>query len=80
MNKRLINTAINNNALNKFRLITEVPNNVKDADLLRELAYFAEIHGQLDFAISLLERAAELRPGGKYILDALKSFKIKRLK
>tara|TARA_R110001583_G_scaffold195533_1_gene375559 strand:- start:101 stop:1432 length:1332 start_codon:yes stop_codon:yes gene_type:complete len=80
LNKRLINTAINNNALNKFRLITEVPNNVKDADLLRELAYFAEIHGQLDFAISLLERAAELRPGGKYILDALKSFKIKRLK
>jgi hypothetical protein len=64
--------------LDKLRKITEVPSKVQDADLLRELAFFAEANGQLDFAVSLLEKAAKLRPGGKFIIEALEEFTAKK--
>lgn len=64
--------------LDKFRKVAETPPNVQDADLLREIAFFAESNGQLDFAILLLEKAIKLRPGGKFIVAALEEFKEKK--
>jgi hypothetical protein len=63
--------------LDKFRKITEVPPNVQDADLLRELAFLLEVNGQLDFSIVLLQKAVQLRPGGKFIVAALEEFSAK---
>jgi tetratricopeptide (TPR) repeat protein len=63
--------------LEQLRKITEVPPNVKDADLFRELAFFLEANGQLEFAILLLQKAVKLRPGGKFIVAALHDFTAK---
>jgi tetratricopeptide (TPR) repeat protein len=76
--KSIAETGVSNiMGLDKLRKITEVPPNVKDADLLRELAFFLEANGQLEFAILLLQKAVKLRPGGKFIVAALEDFTAK---
>jgi hypothetical protein len=69
--------ATNIMGLEQLRKITKVPPNVKDADLFRELAFFLEANGQLEFAILLLQKAVKLRPGGKFIVAALHDFTAK---
>ncbi|MFT5814642.1 MAG: tetratricopeptide (TPR) repeat protein [Psychroserpens sp.] len=77
--KRVVETVLPSIVgLNKFRKVTEVPSNVHNAKLLRELALFSESNGQLEFAILLLEKAIELRPDGRLIVAALEEFTEKK--